>query len=196
MYSLDEHGEMHDEDYIQTHSNFGGRYMIPMPPAWFLESEKHRMTAYVQGKVNDFDHRGEEGSGWGHATLLQVEALREQETAARYVHTGTTATRGDSGHNEYAWPAVKESHEGSSPIFHKPGPLGMDDLESIKAEFEDTSQPLTLASFGIISYMNRGSDAIAPKHRFMANNGNPNLVSHMTDMANTSEMSPNVPMIN
>ena len=165
-----------------------------MPGSQFLGSAKHRMTAYVQGKVNDFDHCGRAGSAWGHSSLLQLEALEKQEKVATYARTSAPAMRGDPVIDDRPCSSTDESHEEKPSIFDKQGPLGLSDLGSIKAEFKKILQPLTLASFATVSYMDGGIDVVSPAHRFIANNEEPDLVSHMIDMANSSVISPAKPI--
>jgi hypothetical protein len=192
--SLNPNGQTHEEGVISSRSNFAPCNTIPMPGSKFLGSAKNRMTDYVQGKVNDFDHCGQAGSAWGHSSVVQLEALEKQEKVATYARTSTTAMRGDADNDGSAWSAMDESHEEPPSIFDKPGPLGVSDLGSIKAEFENTSRPLTLASFATISYMDGGIDIESPNHRFIANNEEPGLVSHIIGMANSSVISPAKPI--
>lgn len=156
---------------------------------------ENRTTDYVQGKVKDFDHHGVAGSAWGYASPLQLEALQKQEMAAKYACTRTTTTRRHSNNDDYAWSAIDETHERPPSIFDKQGPLGMSDLESIKAEFVKTSQPLALASFATLDYMDHGVDEVTINHRFIANNEDPDLATHLINMANSSVISPRKPIL-
>lgn len=87
-----------------------------------------------------------------------------------------------------------DSQGGQIPIeptvFERASPLRMEHIEEIKRAFRQTSKPLTLPRYSIITNMKDGHTDRTADHRFLFNHDSPGLQDRITTLVNSTHPLP------
>ena len=174
---------------------------------WILD-HKHlsQLSSLAQSHICINDRNGQDGSGWGYCSLLQLKALEKKELTATYANaqfdsTGSQQAVSKSSNtvpdssippddDEKSTDSDADSCPVSETIFDEPFPKNREHLEEIVDRFCRTSEPLTLASFAVISFMDKGSEVSLPYIQYLSNHRSPGLKEHLDRMESGTSFRP------
>jgi len=177
------------------------------PPAnidWIpAENPGVTLHSVAQARIRINDGLDEDGSRWGYCSLLQLCALEKKALIAKYadaqIDSEQAVSKSSDNVSDSPIPpnAVEDSTDSdaddcpvSGTLCHENQPLNTNHFESVVKRFSRTSQPHTLASFAIISFMHKGEVVKSPYIQYLSNHRGPRLEKHLDRMESQMSFRP------